>query len=92
MAYGEENLDVKITLDYNEPGMVFVGRLVVEEGSGVEDYFEYSGETSETVRDLIGADMDDMWNISESMAEWEEENQEIDLDGGLSAVNEQEKE
>lgn len=76
MAYGEENPDVKITLDYNEPGMVFVGRLVVEEGSGVEDYFEYSGETSETVRDLIGADMDDMWNISESMAEWEAENAE----------------
>jgi hypothetical protein len=29
-----------------------------------------------------------MFCISESMADYEEENQEIDLDGGLSATNE----
>jgi hypothetical protein len=39
-------------------------------------------------------DLDEMFGISESVAEWEAENEEnidIDLDGGLSAVNEQEQ-
>jgi hypothetical protein len=40
---------------------------------------------------MIGAELDDYFCISESMADWEEENQEIDLDGGLSAINEQEE-
>jgi hypothetical protein len=79
MAYGEANPDVRITLDYNEPGMVFVGRLTVEDGFSDDAYFEYGDETSETVRDLIGPDMDDMWNISESMAEYEEENCQDEL-------------
>lgn len=78
IAYGEENPDVRITLDYNEPGMVFVGQLTVEDGVSDDVYYEYGDATSENVRDLIGPDMDDMWNISESMAEWEDENNEED--------------
>ena len=73
-AYGEANPDVRITLDYHEPGMCFVGRFLVEEGSADDEYYEYSDATSTTVRDMIGDDMDDMWNISEDMAQWEEEN------------------
>jgi hypothetical protein len=73
---------------YYEPGMGFVGKW----DNGIDEFYEYGGETSETVRDVIGEELDDYFCISESMAEWEEENQEIDLDGGLSAVNEQEKE
>jgi hypothetical protein len=70
---------------YNEPGMVFVGKW--EDGD--DEFYEYGGETSATVRDVIGEELDDMFGISESMAEYEEEeNQEIDLDGGLSAINE----
>lgn len=71
--YATDNPDVKITLDYYEPGMCFVGRYTIEEGVGEDVYFEYGSETSETVRDLIGEDMDDMWNISEQMAEYESE-------------------
>jgi hypothetical protein len=47
--------------------------------------------TSEEVADTIPGDLDEMFNISADMAEWEEENEEneeIDLDGGLSATNE----
>ena len=71
--YGVRNEDVKITLDYNEPGMAFVGRYTIEEGVEDDDYYEYTDATSETVRDIIGEDMDDFWNISEQMSEWEED-------------------
>jgi hypothetical protein len=37
---------------------------------------------------MIGEELDDYFGISEEMAQYEEENQEIDLDGGLSATNE----
>jgi hypothetical protein len=74
--YGARNEDVKITLDYHEPGMAFVGRYTIEEGEEEDEYHDYGGFTSETVRDAIGADMDDMWAISENMAEWEEENED----------------
>lgn len=71
--YGADNEDVKITLDYYESGMGFVGRYTVENGVDDDEYYEISGETSKTVRDVIGEDMDDLWNISENMREWEEE-------------------
>jgi hypothetical protein len=64
-----------ITAYYYEPGMGFVGKWE----DGVDDYAEYSDATSATVREVIGEELDDMWGISESMAEWEEENQEEDL-------------
>jgi hypothetical protein len=57
---------------YYEPGMGYVGRW----DNGVDDCFEYHGETSETVRELIGEALDDEYGISEGMAEWEEENAE----------------
>ena len=76
--YAEANPDVRIRIDYNETGMCFVGCAEWEEGEcQFDDYHDYSGFDSKTVRDAIGAEMDDMWNISESMAEWEEENEEV---------------
>jgi hypothetical protein len=74
--YADENPDVRITLDYHEPGMCFVGRAVCEDGDLIDDYYEYSGYDSNTVRDAIGDEMDEFWNISEQMAEWEEYNEE----------------
>lgn len=75
-AYGEANEDVRIELSYHEPGMCFVGKATVEDGSMDDDYYEYSGHSSDTVRDAIGADLDDEWNISEEMAQYEEENED----------------
>lgn len=72
---------------YYESGMGFVGKW----DNDYDDCFEYGECNSTTVRDYIGEELDDYFGISEGMAEWEEDNQEIDLDGGLSAINEQEQ-
>ena len=72
---------------YYEPGMAFAG--VWEEGS--DDYYDYGGLDSAGIAEALPVELDEAFGISESVAEWEEENQEIDLDGGLSAINEQEQ-
>ena len=66
----EQGFDV--TLYYYEPGMGFVGKWE----DGCDDYYEYAGETSTTVRAAIGDELDNMFGISESMAEYEAENEE----------------
>jgi hypothetical protein len=43
---------------------------------GFDDYHEYGSENSKTVRAAIGDELDDMFGISESMAEYEAENEE----------------
>jgi hypothetical protein len=74
---------------YYEPGMAFAG--IWEDGA--DDFYEIGGMNSEQVAEDLPSDLDEMFGISETIAEYEEEeNQEIDLDGGLSAVNEQEQE
>jgi len=65
----------EVVLYYYEPGMGYCGKW--EDGS--DDYYEYSGENSNTVRAAIGSDLDDMFGISESMAEYEAENEEEEL-------------
>jgi hypothetical protein len=71
---------------YYEGGMNFAG--IWEDGC--DDFYELE-TSSEAVREQIPTVLDEMFCISEYMAEWEEENLEIDLDGGVSAVNEQEQ-
>lgn len=58
-----------VLAQYYEPGMGYVG----EWDDGVDNCIEYSGETSKTVRDLIGDELDDLYGISESMAQFEDE-------------------
>ena len=65
----------EVTLYYYEPGMGFCGKFE----DGCDDYYEYSGENSTTVRAAIGDELDDMFGISESMAEYEAENEEEEL-------------
>lgn len=69
-ALVDDGFEVEAT--YYEPGMAFVGRWF----NGDDECYEYSGETSETVRDVIGEELDEEYGISESMREWEEENNE----------------
>ena len=82
---------------YEEPGMAFCGMVTGDEDGFDDEYYEYGGETSDTVRDVIGEELDDYFGISENMAQYEaenaedEENIDIDLDGGVSATNEQEE-
>jgi hypothetical protein len=65
----------EVTLYYYEPGMGFVGKWE----NGCDDYYEYEGENSTTIRAAIGDELDDMFGISESMAEYEAENEEEEL-------------
>jgi hypothetical protein len=80
----------RIRAMYYEPGMAFAG--VWEEGS--DNYYEYGGLYSAGIAEALPVELDEAFGISESAAEWEAENEEnidIDLDGGVSAVNEQEQ-
>jgi hypothetical protein len=81
----EQGFDV--TLYYYEPGMGFVGKWE----DGCDDYYEYSGENSDTVRAAIGDELDDMFGISESMAEYEAENEEEELTEWIKDGAEQKK-
>ena len=64
---------------YYEPGMAFCGCWKGDTENGFfDDYAEYGGETSKTVREAIGVELDEMFGISEQMAEWESENEETE--------------
>ena len=75
---------------YYEPGMAYAG--VWEDGN--DDYYEYGGLDSKGIAETLPAELDEAFGISQSVSEWEQENAEdeenidIDLDGGLSATNE----
>ena len=75
---------------YFEPGMAFAG--IWEDGS--DDYYEYGGMDSKEIAETLPVDLDEAFGISEDVAQWEAENAEddenidIDLDGGVSATNE----
>ena len=69
-------LGFEIEAYYHEPGMCFVGKWTGNEEDSWDDYYEYSGESSATVREVIGEELDDFWCISEDMAQWEEENED----------------
>jgi hypothetical protein len=62
-------LGFDITAMYYEPGMCFAGKY---DEHGDESY-EFSGLTSDEVRDALPQDLDDMFAISETMADYEDE-------------------
>ena len=80
------DLGFSVRLYYYEPGMAFCG-IYDENG---DNYFDIGGMNSDQVAEELPSELDEMFCISENIEMWEEENQEIDLDGGLSAINEQE--
>jgi hypothetical protein len=87
-----EALGFKVKLVYWESGMCFCG--LYEDGH--DDYYDYTDMSADEVEADINPEIDECMNIVECLREWEEdnaedENIEIDLDGGLSAVNEQEQ-
>jgi hypothetical protein len=54
---------------YYESGMCFAGKY---DAIG-DDYYEFSDMNSDEVRDTLPDDLDDMFAISETMAEYEDE-------------------
>jgi hypothetical protein len=85
-AFYEKMVDLGFSVRayYYEPGMCFAGIW----DNGDDDFYEIGGMNSEQAKEELPEVLDEMFCISEQMAEWEEENQEIDLDGGVSATNE----
>lgn len=69
-------LGFEVEAFYYEPGMCFVGKW----DNGDDTCIEYGEYTSATVREAIGEELDDYFGISENMAEWEEENEELNED------------
>jgi hypothetical protein len=68
------DLGFSVRLYYYEPGMCFAG--IWEDGD--DDFYDLSGYNSEQAADDLPDALDDMFCISESMAEYEEENSEVD--------------
>jgi hypothetical protein len=69
---------------YHEPGMAFVGKITGHDLDFNDEYHEYASETSDTVRLLIGEELDDHWGISEYLAD----NEADDLEETEDTVNE----
>jgi len=70
---------------YYEPGMGFCGVW----DNGQDDEYSLSGLNSDEVAALLPPELDEAYGISESIAEYEdEENLEIELNGGIDSINE----
>lgn len=69
---------------YYEPGMAFCGVF----DNGFDDHYDYGSMNSDEIAEYLPEDLDDYFGISSTVADWESENQEVDLDSGLSATNE----
>ena len=67
-----EELGFSVRAMYYEPGMAFAG--IYEDG--FDDYYDYGDMKSDEVADALPSDLDEAFCISESMSEWEEENEE----------------
>jgi len=61
--------DCEIEAYYDEPGMAFLGYWSTQGG---DDYYEYSGFTSENIREHIPEYLVEHWGLDERLAEWEE--------------------
>ena len=62
----------KILAMYYEPGMAFAG--VWEDG--IDDYYEYGGMNSDEIEETLPTELDEAFGISQSVSEWEQENEE----------------
>ena len=68
------DLGFSVRASYYEPGMCFAG--IWEDGN--DDYYDLSGMTSEQVREELPEHLDEAYGISETMAEYEAEEEEQD--------------
>jgi hypothetical protein len=90
-SYSNANPDVEMELRYFEPGMCFLG---IWDSAGGDAYWEDCGSpevlNTTAEADAVLYDLLEHFNVWDwfETDEDDEENLEIDLDGGLSAVNE----
>jgi hypothetical protein len=86
-AYSNANPDVMMELKYFEPGMAFVGVWDSEGGDAYWDGLDSLLDTTEE-EDAVLFELLEYFDVASWFETDEEENLEIDLDGGLSATNE----
>jgi hypothetical protein len=67
-----EDLGFRINAFYYEPGVMFAGQYY----DGEDDFYDLSSMDSEQVKDELPVEIDEEFNISEQMSEWESENDE----------------
>ena len=84
--YCEQNPEVDLYLTYNEPGMGFVGRWEHTQDGVFDEYYEYSDCSSDEVRDYIGETLDDEWGISETMAQYEEMDSDLEIGNDVETL------
>lgn len=84
-------LGFDITAYYDECGMAFCGKVTANENEFFDDYYEYGSETSETVREAVGPELDDYWGLTERFSEWEAD-REQELVDELDDIAELERE
>lgn len=88
-TYAGLNEDVYLELKYFEPGMSFVG---LWDSEGGDDYWDNVGDLLDTTEeeDPMLYELLEYFNVWDwyETDEDDEENLEIDLDGGLSTINE----
>lgn len=65
-----ESMGFEVQLCYYEPGMGFAG---VRE-NGEDNYYEWANMQSDDVASMLPEELDEMFNISEQIREWELEN------------------
>lgn len=67
-------LDIGFNVEamYHEPGVAFCGQYF----EGSEETYELSDLTSEEIRDQLPSELDEMFGISEQLAEWEAEQED----------------
>ena len=79
------DLGFEVRAMYYEPGMGFCGVW----DNGQDDEYSLSGLNSDEVAALLPQELDEAYGISESIAEYEdEENIDIELNGGIDSINE----
>ena len=86
-AYSNENPDVTMELKYFEPGMAFIGVWDSEGGDAYWDRLDSLLDTTEE-EDAVLFELLEYFDVASWFETDEEENLEIDLDGGMSAINE----
>jgi len=78
-------LGFEVRATYYEPGMGFCGVW----DNGQDDEYSLGGLNSDEVAELLPPELDEAYGISESIAEYEdEENIDIELNGGIDSINE----
>lgn len=69
-----EEMGFSVRAYYSEPGMGFAG--VYEDG--FDESYDYSGMSADEAEDYLPEALNEMYGITDSMREWEEENEEND--------------